>query len=140
MKKISSLLGIKNKTGLGMFVKQFLKYVIIGISNTIISLSIYYSLLFIGIYYIVASVFSFIISVSNALFWNKKFVFKDSKKSIVAQIVRVYAAYGFSLILGTGTLIFMVEVLGISEFIAPFINICITVPINFFVSKFWAFK
>jgi len=37
-------------------------------------------------------------------------------------------------------LIFWVKVLHISEFIAPILNLLISVPLNFVINKYWAFK
>jgi putative flippase GtrA len=34
----------------------------------------------------------------------------------------------------------MVNYLNISEFIAPILNLIITIPLNFLLNKFWAFR
>jgi putative flippase GtrA len=140
MIKFFERFGIKNKADFFAFTRQFIKFGIVGVSNTLVNLAVYYLLIYLGVHYAAASFAAFVISVINAFFWSRKFVFAESKTSALMQLARSYAAYGFTFLLSLGTLILMVEILGISEFIAPLINLCITVPINFLVNKFWTFK
>jgi len=119
---------------------QFIKFGIVGVSNTLIALTVYYVLLFVGAHYLLANVISFAISVLNAYYWNSKYVFKSNENRKYRQVLNTYAAYGITFLLSTGLLFIMVDVIGISEFIAPLINLCITVPLNFILNKFWVFK
>ena len=140
MKKLLSKLGIVDLPSFWAFAKQFLKFGIVGISNTLLALAIYYALVFFGVNYILSNTVAFAISVLNAYYWNRKFVFGQSGKSKPVQLAKVYAAYGLTFLLSTGLLFLMVDVLGISELVAPLINLCVTVPLNFLLNKFWAFK
>ena len=73
---------------------------------------------------------------------SRERVFKGGEKdwrSIGTRLLKTYIAYAATMLLGTVLLHFEVEVWGISELIAPIINICITTPINFVTNKFWAF-
>jgi len=118
---------------------QFIKFGIVGVSNTLISLGIYYALLFLGVHYILANMIAFFISVLNAYYWNRKYVFKPDESSKYT-VIKIYGAYGVTFLLSTGLLFVMVDIIGVSEFIAPIINLCITVPLNFALNKFWVFK
>jgi putative flippase GtrA len=141
MKKIFALMGVTDKASFFALVAQFIRFGIVGVSNTLVHLGIFYVCMhFLGVHYLVSNVAAFIVSVLNAFFLSRRFVFGKSEKSIAVQLVKIYAAYGFSFVLSMFTLFLMVDVLGISAYIAPLINICITVPINFLVNKFWAFK
>jgi len=139
MKKLLLKLGIEDLPSFWAFVKQFIKFGIVGVSNTLISLGIYYTLVYFGVHYLLANLIAFLLSVLNAYFWNSRFVFK-SKGNVLKKLVKVYAAYGFTLLLSTTLLYLMVDIIGISQLIAPLINIAITVPINFLLNKFWSFK
>ena len=119
---------------------QFFKFGIVGLSNTAIYFAIYYALLIFGVHYLAANILAFSVGTINAFYWNRKFVFTESKKNGTRQFAKVYTAYGFTFLLGMGTLFLMVDILGISKYIAPLINVCITVPLNFLINKFWAFK
>lgn len=78
----------------------------------------------------------------NAYYWNSKFVFKEEAKESgnkKESLVKTYISYGFSFILSTLLLYLQVNILGISQAVAPIINIMITTPINFLMNKFWTF-
>lgn len=120
---------------------QFIKFGIVGISNTLISLTIYYILIYLNINYIVANAIGFVCSVINAYFWNSKYVFKsDIERNIFRSFIKVFISYGFTFILGTILLYLWVDVLDISKLLAPIINLFITIPLNFLINKLWAMK
>ena len=78
----------------------------------------------------------------NAYYWNSKFVFKkEAKKSGKKKesLVKTYISYGMSFLLSSLLLYIQVNFLGISQTIAPIINVMITTPINYLMNKFWTF-
>lgn len=120
---------------------QFVKFGFIGASNTLISTAVYY--LFVWVdpkLYFIGNVVGWVVSVFNSFFWNNRFVFRDSQFSWWQKLIRTYIAYGGSFIVGSILLALQVQVLGVSEWIAPWINMVITIPLNFVLNKFWAFK
>lgn len=119
--------------------QQFIKFGIVGISNTFISLLIFYLLVFLHFHYILANTLAFIISVLNSYYWNRKYVFNKTDKRI-QTLTKTFISYGTTFVLGTFLLFVMVEKLNVSQLIAPLVNLLITVPINFLFNKFWAFK
>lgn len=120
---------------------QFMKFGIIGASNTLISTGVYYIFIWIDLrLYFVGNVVGWIVSVFNSFIWNNRFVFTKSKYSWGKKLLRTYLAYGGSFIAGSTTLALMVSMLGVSEWLAPWINLVITIPLNFILSKFWAFR
>ncbi|HBT64879.1 MAG TPA: GtrA family protein [Ruminococcaceae bacterium] len=120
---------------------QFLKFGIVGASNTLISLLIYYGLLYLGVYYIAAYTIGFAVSVLNAYFWSSRFVFKKNRGYYNKKtIAKTYLSYGFTFMLSNGMLFVFVDVLDLSSLIAPVLILCVTVPLNFLLNKFWVFK
>ena len=120
---------------------QFFKFGIVGLSNTIIAYVVYVLLLQIGIYYIIANVISFFAGTINSFFWNNKFVFKRHEKNVYLPFIRTVISYAITgLVLANLLLYFFVEILNISKYLAPLLNLIVTVPANFVLNKFWVFK
>lgn len=130
---------------------EFVKFGIVGLSNTVISYVIYLLALvgcnrtgfMVNYDYLFATVISFILSVLWSFYWNKRFVFKldsDIKTTILA-LIKTYISYSFTgLFLSSVLAVFWVEILGVSKIISPILNLVISVPVNFILNKFWAFK
>lgn len=131
---------------------QFVKFGIVGLSNTVLSYLIYVVGLVLlrklGLFsrtdYIIASVIGFILSVYWSFYWNHKMVFKlrdGQERSWWKALIKTYISYSFTgLFLSNILLILWVQVCHISEMIAPLINLLVTVPLNFLINKFWAFR
>ena len=89
---------------------EFIRFSLIGLSNTAISFFIYITALYLlrlssyltGFEYLIAFFISFVLSV-----------------------IMLYV---------------LVDILGFSEVFAPLVILMITVPLNFFLNKFWSFK
>lgn len=120
---------------------QFIKFAIVGCSNTIINLAVYYFCIFLGVNYLLAYTLGFLTSVCNAFFWNNKYVFVNKQEtSIFKAFVKVLASYGFSFLLSIVLMSLLVEVCNISSLIAPILKMIVTIPLNFVLNKIWAFK
>ena len=131
---------------------QFVKFGIVGVSNTVISYVLYFitlkalkaGALFPNIDYLLAQIVAFILSVLWSFYWNNKMVFvleDGQNRNLFKALLKTYVSYSFTgLFLNSILLILLVQIVGISEFIAPIINLLISVPLNFISNKFWAFK
>lgn len=129
--------------------KEFLQFGLVGVSNTIISYLLYVVTLLLvsksGVKfdYIIANIVSWLLSVLWSFYWNNKFVFKKEegeKRNIWAALFKTYVSCGFTgLILNNILSVLWVSVLHISKMLAPIINLVISIPINFFMNKLWAF-
>lgn len=141
MEKLLALLRSINRDNWKTVLIQFIKFGIIGVSNTLISTAVYYLFIWINTdLYFAGNVVGWIVSVFNSFYWNNRFVFKNSEFSWWKKLLRTYLAYGGSFVVGSLLLVLQVRVLGISEWLAPWINMVITIPLNFLLNKFWAFK
>lgn len=154
---------MKNK-----LLKQIVSFGIVGVLNTLVSQVIYMIGVALGMHYLAASVIAFIISVLHAYLWQVKVVFKEDEsleKRVWWQVLlKTYAAYAFTgLFLNNVLLVLWIDILKIDRFtppltnlvnsfgismdnhelavdIAPLLNICINVPLNFVINKFWAYR
>ena len=86
----------------------------------------------------------FVLSVLWSFYWNNRFVFtlkSGELRSIWKSLIKTYISYSFTgLFLNSILLVLWVKILGVSEFIAPLINLIFSVPLNFIINKLWAFK
>lgn len=130
---------------------QFVKFGIVGLSNTVVSYVIYVVSLLIfqknklipSVDYLVAQVIAFVLSVLWSFYWNNKYVFKQAEnqeRSLWQALIKTYISYAFTgLFLNSILSLVWVEWLGIPKIVAPIINLLVSVPINFIMNKFWAF-
>ena len=131
--------------------KQFIKFGLVGVSNTVVSYVIYAVSLFLmrrfGLFpkadYLIAQVLMFLLSILWSFYWNSRFVFvrkEEEKRSWWKVLLKTYAAYSFTgLFLSSILLVFWTQVLHVSSYIAPLLNLVINVPLNFLINKYWAF-
>ena len=129
---------------------QFIKFGMIGVTNTVISYVLNVLVLLalkplnVSWDFIAGNMVAFILSVLWSFYWNNRFVFtvqEGQHRSIWKALLKTYVAYGFTGIILNNILSWLwINVLDISKFIAPLINLIISVPVNFIINKMWAFK
>ena len=89
MQKLLALLGAKNKEEFVELFKQFIKFGLVGVSNTAVSMAVYYIFLWISPdLYMFGSILGTILSIANAFFWNDKFVFTGNANDWRSKLKR----------------------------------------------------
>ena len=130
---------------------QFVKFGIVGVSNSLVNYFAYVGSLllfrqmrwFAAADFLAAQIVAFVLSVLWSYYWNNRYVFVEDGRSAnwLVTLAKTFVAYSFTgLILSELLLLLWVNVVGLSEFIAPVLNILICMPINFVINRFWAFK
>lgn len=119
---------------------QILKFFIVGGVNTISSLVIYYILLLCNIEYNFATICGYIGSSIIGYILNKLWVFESKKFPLRKSLVRYYIVYGTALMINLFCMYLWIEILSISDKIAPILTLFITVPYNYILSKVWVFE
>lgn len=119
---------------------QFLKFGLVGGSNTLISLLIYYILIFLGINYLISNSIGYIVSSISGYFLNKIWVFNSKDDKSNKSLFKYYMVYGSSFILNIGVMYMFINVIKISYIISPVLTMCITIPYNFILNKLWVFS
>ena len=149
--KILAITGNKNEN-LRNSIVQFIKFGIVGVSNTLISYLLYVAVLLLlkqanilqNINYLVAQFVAFVLSVLWSFYWNNRMVFvleENQTRNIWKALLKTYISYSFTgIFLNSALLVLWVQIFHISEFIAPIINLLVSVPLNFIINKFWAFR
>ena len=122
---------------------QFIKFGLVGVSNTLVAWICYYLFLWIDEdLYIVGSVVGGIVSIANAFYWNDKFVFKSNNndwRSKLKRLGKTYISYGGTSLFGLFLLWVEVRFLGVRKLLAPPLNLIITIPLNFMLNRNWTF-
>lgn len=129
---------------------QFIKFGLVGITNTVVSYILNIITLFalsplhVSWDYIVGNIIAFALSVLWSFYWNNRFVFtldRGKKRSIGKALLKTYISYGFTGIILNNVLAWVwIEKIGVSKYVAPLINLIISIPLNFIINKKWAFK
>lgn len=129
---------------------QFIKFGIVGATNTILSYCI--NILVLKILqpyhlewdFVAGNMIAFVLSVLWSFYWNNKYVFikQEGQKRVIWQaLLKTYISYGFTGIVLTNILSWVwINVFGISRYVAPLINLVISIPLNFIINKLWAFN
>ena len=119
---------------------KFADFCLVGALSAIVSLACYYLIVLINRrLYLLGYSLGFVVSVLNSYFWNSNFVFKQ-KDDMTKTIAKTYASYGFTFFRGNAMLYLMVDILKISELIAPLIQILVTTPVNYLINKKWVYR
>lgn len=145
---------------------QFIKFALVGVSNTLVSEVVYAVLVFFKMHYLPASFLGFSISVLNAYYWSSRYVFKeegDEKRIWWKVLAKTYLAYLWGYLVSAGLLVFWIEFIGIEKWMEPLdsffagyglerldarfcgdvaaagLNLMITVPMNYLINKYWAY-
>ena len=141
---VFKILHLKQGNTVGGGWRQFIKFGLVGISNTLISYIVYVVLIMFSVQYLLASFLGFLLSVINAYYWNARYVFRAEEGETQAWwrvFLKTFASYaGTGLVMNNILLMVWVDVLGIHKMLGPVINLFITIPLNFLLNKYWAFK
>ncbi|WP_368042572.1 GtrA family protein [Ectobacillus sp. JY-23] len=117
---------------------QFIKFCIVGVTNTSISLIVYYFLLNADVPYLLASTLAYCAGLLNGYLLSSSFVFKQ--KRTAGQALKFISVYISSLLINLLLLFCLVDVFIISEFPAQVIVTFFNVFYNFILNKLWTFK
>ena len=133
--------------------EQFFKFGIIGLMNTFIAYGINNGLYLyfdrsrilgdsITVMTQTANLVAFFITVFIGYYLNSRFTFQaDPSIPWWKSMIKVYLSYSITGIFMNAILIYIqVNLLGFPYYIATFVNLFFTVPTNFFLNKFWAYK
>lgn len=116
------------------FNENFLKFVIIGIINTIIDISIFEIFKFLGVFYMIAKVISFSCGLISSFFLNTVYNYKI-KPTFKKFVIYPVSALPNFIIQMVGIYI-MVDIMSIDTSIANVVIMIIAIPITFLVTRY----
>ena len=122
-----------------LFNSRFLKFIFVGVLNTLVGYGTYAILIFFGFDYIISSTISTIVGVINSFVLNRKITFSDKKinKKTPLKFISVYLVSYF---IGLFNLSILIKKLGFDPYFAGLINLFITTLISWFGHKYFSFN
>ncbi len=158
---------VKNKKLAALW--QFVKFGLVGAFNTVFNYVIYtfcYYVLHTGVH--IANIAGFVITVFSAFLLQSKFVFRQDengeKRVWWKVLIKTYISYSFTGLFLTELLLMLwINVIDLGQYLggvcewlagfgvnfephdlaaslAPILNMVITIPVNFIINKFWAYR
>lgn len=125
------------------WLKDFGRFALVGISNTVIDFLIYVGLTrgssYFSTHYLQANVCAFLVANLNSFFWNRRFTFRSGTSGVQGYPVFlvVSALYLAAVQLGMWAL---VSGFGLYDVLAKVIVVGIATGLYFLVLKTWVFK
>ncbi len=132
---------------------QFVKFGIVGMSNTAISYGIdmfRYYVLFAHVSWpenakiLIAATLAFILSVTNSYYWNNRYVFGSGERKTAVQHLAAYLravmCYALTGLLIGPALKLWLNGRGMQYWLSSIACLVVTIPLNFVMNKFWAFR
>ncbi len=121
-------------------VAQFVKFGIVGISNTVLSLGVYAVLLkAFGVAYLAASAISFLVGTVNGFLWNSRWTFRGHVGDALTP-VRWFVVQGFGLLADLGLIFVFVHDVGLDKLLGQVCTTAIVTVCTFFVNRVWTFR
>src|SRR5580698_2621530 len=119
---------------------QFVKFGIVGVSNTLIAFAVYTLLLKVfGVWYVAASGIGFAIGAVNGFLWNRAWTFKGHVGDALTP-VRWFVVQGCGLLLDLALIYLFVEHVGLDKLLGQACATIFVTVLTFFVNRAWTFR
>lgn len=147
---------------------QIIKFGLVGVVNTLVSYITYSVLFYFGVPPLICNIPAFIISVFVSFLLNSRFVFKEEEGKEERKwwqvLMKSYISYSFTGLFLAEVLtalwlnvihiekyiVFLIPFLAkfginltaveLAGYLAPIMNLAVSIPINFILNKFWAYR
>ena len=119
---------------------QFVKFGIVGVSNTLLSFAVYTPLLkAFGVWYVAASGIGFTVGAVNGFLLNRRWTFRGHVGDALTP-VRWFVVQGCGLGLNLGLVYMFVDGFGIDKLVGQVPATAIVTVLTFFANRAWTFK
>ena len=115
-----------------------LKFLVVGITNTLGGYAFYAALVALGVNYAVALTLEYVAGIAYGFVLNKRWTFKAQGGSL-RQVWRYIALYGVIYLLNVGLLMALVERWGLNPYVSQLILLGFLTLLSFGVQKHWIF-
>jgi putative flippase GtrA len=118
--------------------REAVRFAVVGVSNTAISMVVYVGLLAIGVGYVAAVVVSYLAGLANGYTLNRRWTFLAGRFSI-GSLSRYTTVQATGLLLSVGLTTLFVERLGVAEVPALMLSWPPVIAVTFTATRLWAF-
>jgi putative flippase GtrA len=119
---------------------QLLKFCAVGASGYAVNLAVFWVCVeLVGLHYLLAATFAFVVAVTNNFWWNRHWTFKARSGAARFQAPRFFAVSILAFLVAAAVLELLVSVAGLPEVAAQAIAIVVATPLNFIGNKMWSF-
>lgn len=128
------------KPALSASVRQFVKFNLVGVANTLVDMAVYFALRWLGLFFAPAQVISYGCGMLNSYVCNRLWTFGDRKAAVRGQLWRFALLNGMTLLVSIGLLYEFTHALAWGDAAAKIAATVVTTAINFAGSKLWVFR
>jgi putative flippase GtrA len=119
---------------------QFVKFGIVGISNTLLTFAVYTLLLKVfGVWYLAASAIGFVVGATNGFLLNRRWTFRGHVGDALTP-VRWMIVQGCGLLANVGLLYLFVSEAGLGKLIGQACATAIVTVLTFLANRAWTFR
>lgn len=119
---------------------QFLKFGIVGVSNTLLTAATIWILLkSLNSSDYLANIIGYIIGLINSFIWNRKWTF-ENKQSVKDTLYKFIGIFAISYLAQLGNLYLLLHHTSIDSYVCQLLSIVIYTVINFALNKYYTFK
>ncbi len=123
--------------------REVIFYAIFGVLTTIVNFVVFYILTKLGLEENISNIIAVIAAVLLAYFTNRKLVFNSQAVTFKEKIIEFYKfilGRIFTMVFEIIGFYLLFNIIGVQELISKLIITVLVVILNFFISKFFAFK
>lgn len=120
-------------------IEQFVKFGLVGVLNTLLTLAVTLLLNVAGVYYIAASGIGFLVGTVNSFLLNRSWTFRGHRGDALTP-VRWFVVQGVGLALDLALVYALVDSLGLAKLAGQAVAIVVVVVLTFFANRTWTFR
>ena len=120
---------------------QIIRFMIVGTSNAVIAAGVIWLMMEVcGCDYRLSNIVGYIASLINNFFWSKYWIFNAPGHRFMREVPLFLLAFGVAYLIQFLSLLGMVELLGLHEYLAQFLGLFVYGAVNFMMNRKVTFR
>lgn len=126
--------------------KEIIRYLIVGVLTTVVSLGVYYMCVSIfltpksAVQLQLANIFSWVAAVTFAYIMSRFFVFQSKRKNWIREALSFYSSRVLTLFMDMSIMFVMVTLCGLNDKLAKLVVQVVVTVVNYIFSKLFVFR